>query len=860
MVMTETSNDGEYLSRSTDHLANMASQLADLIGYPVLAYELIQNADDGGAELLSFQVLDDRLEIWNDKPFTDCGTDADDCPQYPRCDFHSFRLVGSGNKAGRSETTGKFGIGFTAAYQITDHPELISAGRHWILDEAAPEGRRIRVCKGGCGRAHNSSGTFFVLPYAMDESVLRERLNVRVLTDEDPGVLAADLMRVVPDAMLFLRRVSDIEVNYRGKPYSCQRIPEPGGRVTITDEVEQRTWHILETDFAEAAAILRERHAGRIEQSRGSRVRVAISDAPSEDGLLHAGLPTESKLPGLPIRVDAEFYPTRDRKEVHFNTEYLGEWNQAALRAASEVIADHLEPVFDIIGAEGTWRLVEAAYRLDRGASLGESEVVFSEFWQAIQRVLRFAKIIPVLGGRVRASQGLELPPVRQRQAAVLEVVGLDVPDDTAREVLFRLPPDVTGHARMSKGDLLEALASAGLTETWTPGQDEALLSADQLDDLLRIVQDLPTPPNDQNFSATLPYVAIIPCESGHVCRALDVGRTDTDDSRVLLRSLSLQIEIADQARLKKTCPFLVEACPVLGPGLVIKLLASIAHGLGAPQAVLALRWFNDRQGQLTPEHKLTIVGTALFPTPGSLRPLNDLVLPGGFTDSLGLATVIDLSALDGLTDFLKFLGARQLDPATYLTEYAAPRVRDGRLTGHQARQLIEIIAHNMSDFEKTDTLQGILQDLRLIRCGDGVFREGTQVYFQGAAVAGWGVPQLDTPDSELSKTLTRVYEWLGVAWQGRIADIVARAEALARPDIAVSPVEAASFLGDLARHDAVRDWAKRERLNSLKTLQWLPGERGGRFTPIQSISCSTSTCSQRRDRSWTLPIRCSER
>ena len=61
--------------------------------------ELIQNADDGGAELLSFRVLDDRLEVWNDKPFTDCGSNAADCLKDPSCDFHSFRLVGSRNKS-----------------------------------------------------------------------------------------------------------------------------------------------------------------------------------------------------------------------------------------------------------------------------------------------------------------------------------------------------------------------------------------------------------------------------------------------------------------------------------------------------------------------------------------------------------------------------------------------------------------------------------------------------------------------------------------------------------------------------------------------------------------------------------------
>jgi hypothetical protein len=538
---------------------------------------------------------------------------------------------------------------------------------------------------------------------------------------------------------------------------------------------------------------------------------------------------SQSKVPGLPVRIDAEFFPTRDRKEVHFNTEYLGEWNQAALHAAAEVIADHLGSVFGIIGAEGTWRLVEAAYRLDRGASPGQSEAGFSEFRQALQRVLRSAKIVPVLGGRIRASQGLKLPPVRQGQAAVLDVLGLDVPDDTAREVLSRLPPGVTGHARMSKGDLIEAAASAGLTGTWTPGQDEALLAADQLDELLRVVQDLPAPPDDRNLSAALLSVAIIPCESGHVCRLSDVCRTDADDSRELLRSVGLPIEVADEARLKKTCPFLIEVCPVLGPGLVIRLLTPVAHRLEVPQAVLALAWFT---GQLTPEHKQAIAGAALFPTSGTLSPLDDLVLPGGFKDSLGLATVIDLSALDGLTDFLKFLGARQLDAATYLTEHAAPHVRDGRLTRDQARQLIEIIAHNMADFEKSEGLRGVLRDLPLIRCGDGVFRQGPRVYFQGAAVAGWGVPQLGTPDSQLSKTLTRVYEWLGVAWQARIADVAARAEALARPDLAVSAVEAASFLSDLARHDEARDWVKRGRLGSLKSLKWLPGERGGRFAP----------------------------
>ena len=73
-------------------------------------------------------------------------------------------------------TTGAFGIGFLTVYQITDAPELISAGQHWILNEVATdENHRIRICE-GCKRcaAAERPGTRFVLPWALNpESPLR---------------------------------------------------------------------------------------------------------------------------------------------------------------------------------------------------------------------------------------------------------------------------------------------------------------------------------------------------------------------------------------------------------------------------------------------------------------------------------------------------------------------------------------------------------------------------------------------------------------------------------------------------------------------------------------------------------------
>ena len=129
-----------FLSRGRDHLGSLGADLRDLQGFSTLAHELIQNADDApGTTELVFKVQDDALIVENNGLFTDCGEATanaclwlEDEQHGHRCDFHRFRLVGSGDKRSEDETTGAFGIGFTAVYQITDNPQVISSGHHWI--------------------------------------------------------------------------------------------------------------------------------------------------------------------------------------------------------------------------------------------------------------------------------------------------------------------------------------------------------------------------------------------------------------------------------------------------------------------------------------------------------------------------------------------------------------------------------------------------------------------------------------------------------------------------------------------------------------------------------------------------------
>ena len=108
--------------------------------------------------------------------------------------------------------TGAFGIGFTAVYQITDRPELISSGQHWIIDETQPEAERISVHAGSVIRL-GETGTKLVLPWARNpKSDFRQRTNAPPVGPKGPAELALVLEQVVPTAMLFLRRIRRVEL------------------------------------------------------------------------------------------------------------------------------------------------------------------------------------------------------------------------------------------------------------------------------------------------------------------------------------------------------------------------------------------------------------------------------------------------------------------------------------------------------------------------------------------------------------------------------------------------------------------------------------------------------------------------
>ena len=230
-----------FLPQGIDYLGFLGAKLRDLQGSATLVYELVQNADDApGVTSIVFDVRDDALEVSNNGVFRDI-------------DFKRMQNIAGGGKRDEEDTTGAFGIGFIAIYQITDRPELFSAGRHWTFRPEEPYERRIVET-----RVDNVNGTRFLLPWAIDpDTPLRRELRAAAVRQDEIEQLADNLTAVLPKALLFLRKISHIEVRRNGKTLRSVRRTQEGNRLVLNDGNQSLRWYLFDCAFAEEAAALR---------------------------------------------------------------------------------------------------------------------------------------------------------------------------------------------------------------------------------------------------------------------------------------------------------------------------------------------------------------------------------------------------------------------------------------------------------------------------------------------------------------------------------------------------------------------------------------------------------------------------
>ena len=201
-----TSQQPHTCRRALDYLGFLSQQLGDLAGQTTLAHELIQNADDAkddsgrlSATRITFDITDTALIVSNDAVFREI-------------DFDRMRDVASGSKRGEpgDRTTGAFGVGFISVYQITDRPEIHSAGQTWILRPDNPEDKRIEQRKDPSITVDR--GTVFRLPWAFEESSVRKALKAPTVGTTYIESFIDELKESLPIAILFLKKLERIEL------------------------------------------------------------------------------------------------------------------------------------------------------------------------------------------------------------------------------------------------------------------------------------------------------------------------------------------------------------------------------------------------------------------------------------------------------------------------------------------------------------------------------------------------------------------------------------------------------------------------------------------------------------------------
>ena len=839
--MISSDEPQQYLSRDVDYLGMLGANLRNLTGLRSLAHELIQNADDSdGASTVSFDFRDEGLVVRNDGVFSDCGSRelaVADCAfralDELTCDFHSFRLIAGGTKRLREGTTGAFGIGFTAVYQITDRPELISSGAHWILDETKLEDR-IRVCR-GCSSCDGADGTTFILPWASDpESEMRRALKVSAVNRDDIPLFVQELQEDALDSLLFLRRLDQLQLKEEGEILTQTDRHVEADAVIISDGSTDRVFHLLRGSFETAATKLRTRYGDRVEGTRESSVAVAV---PEEDlaGLVYAFLPTQ-----IPTRigchVQADFFPTSDRKQLIFETDYQSEWNRQALSAAASALADGLPKIRASVGEVQVWKILRSVLRLHQ-ESAAPGATHWRSFWDKLRNVAQRGPITKTSSGSWAALSDvtlIELPSTQEALPA-LEALGIATVASSIRSLVFEMRGgEGVRPSILTPSDLVDGFERHGMTrrlaiEDMPSALQNEAMRATLLRELDRMLHQRSAADRERELELLAGHT-ILPGSDGAIWPPSKLWRANAP-TRALFRKLIPNLAFLELDEVPKEAGSLVDLSPELSGAPAAQLLVELEPDV--LQATVRtddklteslLTWFTSHRESLDVDDAPRMVASLpIYPSAGALRPLTTLSLPGQFNDPLRLAGILDTSQLQGHLDFIRWLGAADLTLHDYAVTHVPNAVEAG-LDDELLRRLIALLAEHIGELLDDDPAHEALSKLSLVECEDGLFRSGPDCYFADSPVTLVLGPQapIAIPGSPAQRQLLG---WLGVESLPRPSDLHRRIVDLTTNTPTESSRDSVTTIFDHLGQRAEVVAADPDDWKFLRELAWLPVE-----------------------------------
>lgn len=507
--------------------------------YPL---ELLQNAHDACADAqrrgaVRFAVSESALIVANEGvPFT---------PERVR----SLVRLGSSPKVpqrGRRETIGYKGIGFTAVFEVTDRPQIISRDVAFELDRLRAQ-RQVRRVLGITPAQVPARG----FPFRLEDAAWKEDSNqIRAFIDNGAVTVirlplrknrtAAELEQrlhetISPEVLLFMPWVNEIEIVLREGSERWTR--STGKRVGAgrlihlrASDGEARSWLVATT----SVRVSREQMEA-LEDPLWSGVRelgaaVALpwrkgvrADAGTQK--LHVYFPTDDEL-GRALLIHGDFYIDSGRRHIEAQGAG-GEVSQSVAVAAAKLVAELSESIAD----QGQ-PLLKCLGETNRVAGFGET------MGKLLEDALRTARI-------ARPADGS--PPRRPSTITRLGMRSMKLERDLVP--LLRPTKDLLqpGDDEGPAGELLERLGAEKLS--WDEIASRVDLSkADVAYPVaLRILArwlDFLDESDRKTVAERLKLQSIVQDKQGRWCRpiAVVIGRPDSPDLPSRLRKTELSV------------------------------------------------------------------------------------------------------------------------------------------------------------------------------------------------------------------------------------------------------------------------------------------------------------------------------
>jgi hypothetical protein len=191
----------------------------------------------------------------------------------------------------------------------------------------------------------------------------------------------------------------------------------PGGEVEY--------WHILRADAAAAAERLYATHPRLETLGRGTKISIGlrIDPEPLTEGLLYAFLPTEQST-GMPLHINADFFPESDRKAVIFSGhQHEQAWNEMLIDAAAAELARDPEGLLQMLGHVQLWQILNRAFDPPKSHN---HPACFSRFWERLKVTAAQSRIALAQDGSAQCPGSVFLPraTLNTFQAKALQEIG----------------------------------------------------------------------------------------------------------------------------------------------------------------------------------------------------------------------------------------------------------------------------------------------------------------------------------------------------------------------------------------------------------------------------------------------------